>query len=91
MAIINAVRYRKYQSPVMSAAKAVNLAAALVSMLSLETAMLAQFDNGSTAFRQIMLGATGGAVCAIIVGMGSFMIIRSTRKMKRLREENLKT
>ena len=53
--------------------------------------MLAQFDNGSTAFRQIMLGATGGAVCAIIVGMGSFMIIRSTRKMKRLREENLKT
>ena len=91
MAIINVVRYRKYQSPVMSAAKAVNLAAALVSMLSLETAMLAQFDNGSTAFRQIMLGATGGAVCAIIVGMGSFMIIRSTRKMKRLREENLKT
>ena len=91
MAVINVVRYRKYQSPVMSAAKAVNLAAALVSMLSLETAMLAQFDNGSTAFRQIMLGATGGAVCAIIVGMGSFMIIRSTRKMKRLREENLKT
>ena len=36
MAVINMVRYRKYHSPVMSAAKAVNLAAALVSMLSLE-------------------------------------------------------
>ncbi len=32
--------YRKYHSPVISAARKVSLAAALVSMLSLETAML---------------------------------------------------
>ena len=49
MAVINVVRYCKFNSPVISAAKTVNLAAALVSMLSLETAMLIQFDNGSTA------------------------------------------
>ena len=37
MAVVNLVRYRKYQSPAMSAAKAINLAAALVSMLSPST------------------------------------------------------
>lgn len=51
------VKYRKYKSPVMSAAKAVKLAAALVSMLSLETAMLTQFDERKgSEFRQIMTG-----------------------------------
>ena len=40
--------YRKYHSPVISAARKVSLAAALVSMLSLETAMLSQFDTEST-------------------------------------------
>lgn len=93
MAVINVVRYRKYNSPVMSAAKAVNLAAALVSMLSLETAMLTQFDNGSTApfFRQAMLGSTGGIVCVIVVGMGAYMVVRSTRQLKRLKNNNPET
>ena len=35
-AVMNVVKYRKYRSPIMSAAKVINLAAALVSMLSLE-------------------------------------------------------
>lgn len=46
MAIVNLVRYRQFQSPVMSAARTVNLVAAMVSMLSLETAMLSQFGGG---------------------------------------------
>ncbi len=87
MAMINVVRYRKYQSPVMSAARAVNLAAALVSMLSLETAMLTRFDDGSAApfFRRIMIGTTGGVVCIIVVAMGIYMIVRSTRQLRKLR------
>ena len=47
MAVVNLVRDRKSGSPVMAAARGVNLAAALVSMLSLETAMLTQFNDGS--------------------------------------------
>lgn len=86
--IITAVRdvwkYRKYQSPVMSAAKAVKLAAALVSMLSLETAMLMQFNDRADgeAFRQTMTGATGDAVCVMVVAMAGFMISRSARGLK---------
>ena len=72
----------------MSAAKAVNLAAALVSMLSLETAMLTQFDTGTTSpfFRQSMIASTGGAVCVIVVGMGISMIVYSTRRLKKLKD-----
>ncbi len=43
--VINVVKFRKYGSPIMSAAKVINLTAALVSMLSLETAMLAQLGG----------------------------------------------
>ena len=45
LAVVNLVRYRKYHSPVLSAAKAVGLTTALVSIFSLETAMLAQFGG----------------------------------------------
>lgn len=93
MAVVNVVRYRKYNSPIMSAARVVNLVAAMVSMLSLETAMLTQFDAGNTSpyFRKIMTGSTGGAVCAMVVGMGVYMIVRSTRQLKKLRNNNLET
>ena len=43
MAIINVVRYRRYNSPVMSSARVMSLASAAVSMLALEVAMLTQF------------------------------------------------
>ena len=81
MAAVNLARYRKYKSPAMSAAKAINLAAALVSMLSLETAMLAQFGGGED-FRQLMTGATGGGVCVIVVGMGVYMTVHATRQLQ---------
>ncbi len=84
-AVINLVKYRKYQSPVMSAAKVISLATALVSILSLETAMLSQFgDSKEVLFRQIMIVATGAGVCAIVLVMAVVMIVRSTRKLKEL-------
>lgn len=90
MAVINVVRYRKYQSPVMSAARAVNLGAALVSMLSLETAMLTQFGGGEY-FRRVMIAATGGAVCAAVVGMGIYMIVHSTLQLRKMEKSPPKT
>lgn len=83
-AVRDVVKYRKYKSPVMSAAKAVKLAAALVSMLSLETAMLNQFDNGTNpdTFRQVMTGMTGGCVCIIVLAIAVYMIVNSTKQIK---------
>lgn len=80
--VINVVKFRKYGSPVLSAAKVINLTAALVSMLSLETAMLAQFGEDDVMFRQIMASATGAGVCVIVLGMAVFMIAKSTKVIK---------
>lgn len=92
-AVVNVFKYRKYDSPVLSAAKVVNLAAALVSMLALETAMLTQFDTGENPenFRQIMIGTTGGAVCAIVVGIAVYMIVRATKKLREIENNNSET
>lgn len=88
-AVRNVVQYRKYNSPVMSAAKVINLAAALVSMLSLETAMLNQFDDGRNpaAFRQVMTGTTGGCVCVIVLGIAAYMILHSSGQIRKWKAE----
>ena len=90
-AIINVIKYGSHGSPVMSAAKAINLTAALVSMLSLETAMLAQFGSDETEFRRIMLGISGGVVCAFVLAMAVYMIARSTKQLKKWKNNNLET
>lgn len=82
-AVRNVVKFRKYGSPVMSAAKVINLTAALVSLLSLETAMLTQFGAANDPmFRQIMTASTGAGIGLIVLGMAVFMIVRSTRQMR---------
>lgn len=86
MAIVNLIKYRKYESPIMSMTKVINFAAALVSMLSLETAMLAQFGSEtSMESRQIMVMATGAGVSVIIVAMAIYMIVKANDEIKKIR------
>ena len=86
-AIINMVRYRKYNSPVYSASKAISLASALVSMLTLEATMLTTFGDGSIDLegRRIFLGLSGGAISAFIIGMAVYMIRQATTKIKKMK------
>lgn len=89
-AIVNVVKYRRYRSPVMLAAKVLQLAAAMVSMLALETAMLAQFGGGSGEhFRAAMTAWTGRAVCAVVLAFAVIMICRSTKQIKAMMREGL--
>ncbi len=83
MAIINILKYSKIGSPVYSASKAISLAAACVSMLTLEATMLTTFGDGSMSLlsRKIFLGATGGVISAFIIGMAIYMIARATRQL----------
>lgn len=82
IAVLNVIKFRKYGSPVLSAAKVISLTAALVSMLSLETAMLTQFGQpDDTEFRQVMMAATGLGISVIVLVMAVYMIIRSTRQL----------
>lgn len=87
-AVINVVKFRKQNSPALSAAKVINLASALVSMLALETAMLSQFGGGeSPLFRRAMTSATGGFVCLIVLGTAVYMMVRATKNLKILRND----
>ena len=86
-AAVNIVKTRRRKSPILSAAKAINLVAALVSILSLETAMIEQFGtDDDPMFRRIMTGATGGGVCTVVIIMAVYMIVRANIRLKRLKE-----
>lgn len=81
VSVIDLVRYRKYESPVLSAAKAIRFAAALVSLLSLETAMLARFGSDEH-YHLWMTGLTGAGVCLIVLVMSVYMLCRSGREIR---------
>ena len=86
-AIINTVKYRKYNSPVYSASKATSLASACVSMLTLESTMLTTFGKETMRLtdRRILLGVSGGAISAFIIAMAIYMIVKGTNNIKLLR------
>ena len=91
LAIINTVKYRKYNSPVYSASKAISLASACVSMLTLETTMLTTFGDGTMSLtgRRILLGLSGGVISVFIIAMAIYMIVQANKKIKllKIREE----
>ena len=89
MAIVNVVKYKKYNSPVFSASKAINFASACVSMLTLTSTMLTTFDDGTmdAITRKMMLGSVGVAVSATVVVMAIYMIVQGTKKLKQFKSE----
>ena len=87
-AIVSVIKYRRYNSPVYSASKAISLAAALVSVLTLESTMLTTFGKETmTAIEQKWaLGATGGTISVLIVAMAIYMIAVGTKKLKQYKQ-----
>lgn len=91
IAVVNLVKYRKYGNPMLSAAKAVNLTVALISILSLETAFLTRFAGAENAFfRQVMMGTSCGAVCVFVLTMAIVMVVQGTNQLKLLQNESEK-
>ncbi len=87
IAIMNLVKYRKLGSPVMSMAKIISMAAALVSMLSLETAMFSQFGKDMSPENQwLMIVLTGAGVSIAIVTMSVYSIMKNSREIKKIME-----
>ena len=86
VAIVNVVKYRRYNSPVYSASKAISMASACVSMLTLESTMLTTFGDGTMSMtgRRVLLGISGGVISAFIIAMAIYMIVQGTKKIKLL-------
>ncbi|MGN1294826.1 MAG: hypothetical protein ACI4U5_00315 [Bacilli bacterium] len=82
-AIVNFVKYRKYNSPVYSSAKIITLIAGAVSMLTLESTMLTTFGgDDNPMFGRIMLSLTGAVIIVFTVVMGLIMIVKGTKRIK---------
>ena len=88
LAIVSVVKYRKYNSPVFSASRAIGFASACVSMLTLTSTMLTTFGDGTMDpfARKFMLGSVGVAVSAVVVIMAVNMIVVGTRRLKEINE-----
>lgn len=89
IAVRNLLLFRRADSPVLAASKAVTLVTALVSVLFLETAMISQFgDSGDASFRQLMTGVTGYVVCLTVLVMAIYMMIHATGRIRAMRADS---
>lgn len=85
--ITDLIQYRKLGSPVMTVSKVIALSAALVSMLSLETAMFSQFGQDMSAQNKwLMIVLTGAGVSITVVTMSVYIIIKSVKEIKKFKE-----
>ena len=74
-AVIHMVRVRKLRSPLLTALRNIGAANALVSLLTLQTTMLASFSSeGSSLDANLMNAVTGFVVCVLVAALGISMI-----------------
>ena len=79
ISVINLVRFRRLGSPILSAAKVLNFIAALMSLLGLQTAMIAQFSVDEEHFRKVMNACTGTGIWVTVIITAIYMMIRSKK------------
>ncbi len=85
-AAVSLVKYSRYNSPVMTMSKTIALSAALVSMLSLETAMFSQFGQDMLPeTKRLMIALTGAGVSIVVVAVSIIMIVRATKEIRKFR------
>lgn len=81
-AVVNVVKFSRINNAILSAAKILALAGALMSMFALQTAMFSSFGGGAE-LQQLMNTITGTAVCVLTIGMAVFMIVRANICLKK--------
>lgn len=80
-AIINVFVYKKYNSPILSSVKVINLLTSSVSILILQTTMIATFGENDLEYMQLMNGITGSAISFLTIAVSIYMIKKSYRKI----------
>ena len=79
MAIRNIIRIRKEKSLLLVTLRNISYADALVSLLSLQTALFAAFGQDSGERVPLMNVLTGAGVCLMILGIGIYMVRKSKK------------
>ena len=81
-AIVNLVKYRKFNSPILSSIKSINFISASVSVLMLQTTMIMTFGDNELEFMKLMNKLTGSFVSVITMGISVYMIINGRRNVE---------
>lgn len=81
--VINMIKVRKLQSPILITIRNISVADALVSVLTLQMTMLASFQGRSTLNINQMNAMTGMAACILISLLGISMIYYSYKRNKK--------
>lgn len=84
ISVVNIVRARKMRSLLLVTIRNIGYADALVSVLSLQTAMFGAFGEDSDIDPALMNGITGICVCVMILAIGIYMIRSAGRQRKRM-------
>ncbi|MGN0771654.1 MAG: hypothetical protein ACI4MI_03610 [Christensenellales bacterium] len=85
ISLTNLIKSRKQCDYYVKALRRINMAAALVSVLSLQSAALTAFSKN---VNQVLLNAlTGGIVCILIICMGGVMIFEAALSLNRPKEQ----
>lgn len=83
-AIRNIFKAKRYSDPLVQCFRNINLTDATVSLLALQTTLVAVFSGGEADSMRALNAVVGFAVCAFTIAMGAWMIIRSDGKLKQL-------
>ena len=91
LSIYNFIKYRKFNSPVYSASKTINLVAGCVSMITLTTTMLTTFGTEDVIeFRKILLTIVGIVVSLFILLVSIQIIVFSKKNINKIKMKDLK-
>lgn len=85
MAIVSIFRCRKYHSPVLSASKHISLTSAMVSMLSLETAMFASFGDNDPVLRFWITALSGAAIFITVLALAIYMLFLAGQELNKMK------
>lgn len=83
LSIVNIVKFRRLNSPVLSASKVLNLAGALMSLFNLQNALTSRLGSSDSGFRMIMNSVVGAAVCLTVLTIAVYMLVHSSRALKK--------
>lgn len=86
LTFFNFIRFRKSAGPNRSAVKILSFCMALVSVLSLQTAMFAQFGQ-SFAHGAAMNISLSCIICLSMIGFAAFMLLKATHSIETLEKE----
>lgn len=81
MSIINMVKVRKEKSLLLRTLRNIGYSDSLVSLLSLQTALLEAFGQNAGDFVPLMNALTGAAVCLMVSGLGIYMVQNAKKIM----------